>query len=88
MNKDFYFTNQDDHGNEKKLLACQRSCKPDLAVNNENNTTPLPVAKYFKEFIHASVSGSRYPAPGKRISKGTISNYLYVLCFLNEYETR
>jgi len=49
---------------------------------------PLPVAKYFKEFIHASVSGSRYPAPGKRISKGTISNYLYVLCFLNEYETR
>lgn len=48
----------------------------------------VQLTKYFRQFIQASASGRRYSASGKRISKGTISNYLYALRLLNEYETR
>ena len=44
--------------------------------------------KYFLQFIHASATGRRSSATGKCISKGTITNYRYVLRLLNEYEAR
>ena len=48
----------------------------------------LPLTKYFRQFIHASASGRRPSASGRRISKGTICNYHYTLRLLHEYEIR
>jgi hypothetical protein len=41
----------------------------------------------FKQFINASSSGRRLTPSGKRVSKGTIVNYLYVYRLLQEFET-
>ena len=49
-------------------------------------SSQLLLTKYFLQFIHASSGGHRSDASGRRISKGTISNYLYTLRLLREYE--
>ena len=59
-----------------------------LLLKMKTTAPQLPVTKYFRQFIHASASGRRSAAAGKRISKGTIANYEYVLRLLSEYETR
>ncbi|MDX2046277.1 MAG: hypothetical protein SFU87_05795, partial [Chitinophagaceae bacterium] len=47
----------------------------------------LSVIHQFSGFIKASASGRRLTPSGKRISKGSVTNYGYVLRLLEEYET-
>lgn len=50
-------------------------------------TTPqLLVSEHFQQFIRASSSGRRLTPSGKRITKGTITNYQYVYKLIDEYE--
>jgi len=50
-------------------------------------SSQLSLTKHFLQFIHASSSGRRLSPSGRRISKGTISNYSYAFRLLSEYES-
>jgi integrase len=49
-------------------------------------TLALSVVVEFANFISYSKTGKRLPPSGKRISKGTITGYIYALKLLQEYE--
>src|SRR5205814_1378255 len=52
-------------------------------------TTPqLILSEQFNQFIKASSSGRRLTPSGKRITKGTITNYQYVYKLIDEYEIK
>ena len=51
-------------------------------------TPQILVADHLKQFINASISGRRLSASGKRISKGTIQNYLYAQKLVLEFEAK
>jgi integrase len=48
----------------------------------------LVLAEQFNLFIKASISGRRLTPSGKRITKGTVTNYLYVQRLLQEFEQK
>lgn len=52
-------------------------------------TSPqLILVERFTQFVKASANGRRLTASGKRISKGTITNYFFVQRLLQEYEKK
>jgi integrase len=48
----------------------------------------LLFSEQFKQFINATASARRLTASGRRISKGTITNYIYVQNLINEFEVK
>jgi hypothetical protein len=48
----------------------------------------LTLFEHFNQFIKASASGRRLTPSGKRITNGTITNYLYVQKLIDEFETK
>jgi len=74
-------------GQNKHQRTGEKAINLTLLLKMKTAAPQLPVTKYFQQFIQASVTGRRSSATGKRISKGTITNYRYVLRLLYEYET-
>src|SRR6185503_10279052 len=48
----------------------------------------LNLLENFTQFIKSSNSGRRLTPSGKRITRGTVTNYLYVRKLIDEYETK
>lgn len=54
----------------------------------KHNAPTLIFSEQFNQLIKASASGRRIAASGKKISKGTITNYMYAQKLISEFETR
>jgi hypothetical protein len=52
-------------------------------LNKEHMIIPL-----FQQFVKDSYRGKRLKPDGSRIKKQIVDNYAYVLCYLDEFETR
>lgn len=52
----------------------------------KNGAHQLMVTDEFQKFIKVSLSGRRRASSGKRITKGTITNYRYVLNLIEEFQ--
>ena len=48
----------------------------------------LLLSEHLQQFIKASVSGRRLTPSGKRISKGTITNYFHAQQLISEFEIK
>jgi integrase len=52
----------------------------------KKKSSQIILSEQFNHFVKASASGRRLTPSGKRITKGTITNYLYVQRLLREFE--